>query len=100
MNKTSNILTENDVNYAAKLARLSLTKKDIIVFQKQLSDIINLVNQLRKVETKDVIPTSQVTRLENILREDFIKPSLTQKEALANAPKKYNGYFVVEAIFE
>jgi len=50
--------------------------------------------------TAQVEETSQVTGMENVFREDEIKPSLSQDEVLANAPRKYKGYFVVEAIFE
>lgn len=100
MTKTRVKLSLEEVRHVAKLAGLRLTKDEEIKFQKQLSEIINFVDRLAEVNTKDVVSTSQVTGLENVFREDRITPSMTQEEVLANAPKKYKGYFVTEAIFE
>lgn len=84
----------------AKLAKLDLTQEDLNKFQRQLSDIINFVDQLSAMDTKKVIPTSQVTGLENVFREDEVRPSLSQQEVLANAKRKHKGYFLVDAVFE
>lgn len=100
MTKTKVKLSLEEVRHVAKLAGLRLTKDEEIKFQKQLSEIINFVDKLAEVNTKDVVPTSQVTGLENVFREDRITSSMTQEEVLANSPKKYKGYFVTEAIFE
>lgn len=100
MTKTKVKLSLEEVRHVAKLAGLRLTKDEEIKFQKQLSEIINFVDKLAEVNTKDVVPTSQVTGLENVFREDRITPSMTQEEVLANSPKKYKGYFVTKAIFE
>jgi aspartyl/glutamyl-tRNA(Asn/Gln) amidotransferase C subunit len=49
-----------------------------------------------------VKPASQVTGLENVFREDEVneKDTLTQDQALSNAPRKYSGFFVVDQILE
>lgn len=96
----SSTLSINEVEHVAHLANLGLSKEDILRFQKQLSDILDFVAKLNEIDTKNVIPTSQVTGLENVLREDIVKKSLTQDEVLSNAPRKYKGFFVVDAIFE
>jgi len=36
--------------------------------------------------------------LQNILREDVVQPSLAVEDALANAPERSGGHFVVPAI--
>lgn len=87
-----------DVNHVAKLANLPLKQEEKEKFEKQLSDTIDYVNQLSEIDTKDVEPTSQVTGLENVTREDEPRPSLSQEEALNNAKSKYNGLFKVKAI--
>ena len=97
-NKSS--VTEKDIKHIAELAKLKLTQEDLNNFQKQLSDIIAFVDQLSTMDTKKIVPTSQVTGLENIFREDVVKPSLSQNEVLANTKRKYKGYFLVDAIFE
>ena len=61
-----------------------------------ITKVLNLVSKLKQVDTKNVVPTSQVTGLINVLREDVIDSTrtLTQEEALSNAKKQLNGFFV------
>jgi aspartyl-tRNA(Asn)/glutamyl-tRNA(Gln) amidotransferase subunit C len=91
-------LTLSDVQHVAKLANLPLTDKQLKTFQTQLSDIINYVNQLQEVGTTGVELTSQATGLTNVLREDKVTKSLTQAQALSNAPKTQNDYIQVPGI--
>lgn len=100
MKKQKKILTIEKVKHVAMLAKLGLSDADISKFQKQLLEIVEFVGKVSEVNTKNVEPTSQVTGLENIFREDKVKPSFSQEEVLANAPRKYKGYFVVKAILE
>ncbi len=89
-----------DVSHIAKLANLPLSSTEKTKFKKQLEETLEYVEGLNEVETKNIEPTSQVTGLENITREDTAKPSLSQNEALSNARSKHNGFFKVKAIFE
>lgn len=93
------ILSEAKVKHIAKLAKLTLTEEEIKKFQKQLSEIINYVDQLSQVDTKNVVPTSQVTGLTNITRKDESSVSFTQEKSLANTKNQHNGFFKVGAIF-
>lgn len=94
--------TLEDVKHAAKLAKLELTPQEEKKLAPQLVDILNYVSQLQEVPTGDVEPTSQVTGLVNVFREDEIEISrtLTQEQALSNAPASHNGFVKVKAIFE
>lgn len=87
-----------DVSHVAKLANLPLSPFEKNKFEKQLSEILNYVEKLKEVDTKNVETTSQVTGLENITREDNTTPSLTQSEALVNAKNQHNGFIKVKAI--
>lgn len=87
-----------DVVHIAKLANLPITPKEKEKFEKQLSETLSYVNKLNSINTKNVEPTSQVTGLENVMREDKANPSLTQEEVLSNTKSKYNGLFKVKAI--
>ena len=89
-----------DVPYVAKLANLKLNEKETIRFGKQLSEILNYVEKLKEADTTSVETTSQVTGLENILRKDEAKPSLSQEETLSNAKSQHNGFFKVKAVLE
>ena len=93
-------MTEEEIKHVAKLANLDISDKEIEKFKKQLEETIEYINHLSEVKTLGVTPTSQVTGLENIFREDNIKPSLSQEEALKNSQKTYKGYFVVKKIWD
>jgi len=88
-----------NVSHVAKLANLPLSSEEKNKFEKQLEETITYVGELNKVDTKGIEPTSQVTGLENITREDVAKPSLSQDETLSNTKSKHNGFFKVKAIF-
>jgi aspartyl-tRNA(Asn)/glutamyl-tRNA(Gln) amidotransferase subunit C len=88
-----------NVPHVAKLANLPLNNDEEIKFVKQLDQTLAYVEELNDVDTKNVEPTSQVTGLENVTREDVAKPSFTQEQALANTKSKHNGFFKVNAIF-
>lgn len=89
-----------DVKKVAKLANLPLTSEEEKKFENQLSDILQYVEVLNKVDTKDVRETSQVTGLENVSRSDETTPSLTQDEALSGTDSQHNGMFKVSAVLE
>lgn len=88
------------VKHISGLARLPIKEEDLVKFQKELTAILELFDKLKKIDTEGVIPTNQVAGLENVFREDEVRPSLPQKTVLTNAPKTHNGYFVVESIFD
>lgn len=89
-----------NVPHVAKLANLPLTEKEIEKFEKQLSAVLQYIEKLNEVDTKNVQPTSQVTGLENITRQDAAKPSLSQSDALSNTKEQHNGMFQVAGILD
>jgi aspartyl-tRNA(Asn)/glutamyl-tRNA(Gln) amidotransferase subunit C len=89
-----------DVSHIAKLANLPLTKEEKEKLGKQLDETLEHIASLQKIDTKNIEPTSQVTGLENVTREDIVTPSLSQKEALQNARDMHKGYIKVKAIIE
>lgn len=93
-------LTSKDVKHVAKLANLELSQKEVEKFSKQLSSVVSFIDALKKVDVEGVVPTSQTTGLKNVMREDELDPKvgLTQKEALSDANKTHNGYFVTKRL--
>lgn len=89
-----------DVNHVAKLANLTLTEAEKKKLESQLGETVEYVEELDEVKTEGFEPVSQVTGLENVLRYDSVKPSLSQEEALQNAKSTYNGFFKVKGILE
>ena len=64
------MITPEQVKHIAKLARLGLEEQDVEKFSRQLSSIMDYMEKLSEVKVSDVQPTSQVTGLQNVLRED------------------------------
>lgn len=92
-------LSKEEVSHIAKLAKLSLDPNELLIFQKQLSETLDYINVLKSLNTKKEKPTYQVTGLVNRFRDDLVKPSLSQKQALRGAGKTYKGYFLVPSVF-
>lgn len=93
-------LTLDDVKHTALLANLPLKDEELPLLKEQLSSIVSYVDELSEVNTDDVVPTSQTTGLENVMREDEIDATriLTQDEGLSGTEKVHNGYFVVDMV--
>lgn len=98
--KTKDQKLEIDIEQIAKLANLKLTKAESEEFSPQLSEIVAYISKLNEVDTEKIEPIGHIAGLDNITRDDTTRPSLSQEEALANAPKTHNGFFQVDAIFE
>lgn len=86
-----------DVKHVAKLANLPLTSEEEEKYSEQLSQILDYMEQLNQVDTSNVEPTFNVSGQNNVMREDETEPSLSQEEALQNAPNKEDGPPVGEA---
>jgi aspartyl-tRNA(Asn)/glutamyl-tRNA(Gln) amidotransferase subunit C len=87
-----------DVEYAAKLAKLEFSREEKIKLQRELDKIVKHVDQLKELDTVNVPVTSHVVSLRNVIREDEILPSLSPDQALANAPRKKDGFFRVPKV--
>ena len=93
-------LTREEVEHVARLAHVGMSEQEIERFRTQLSEILDYFEILKKVDTDGVPPTSQALPLANVTRPDEPRPSLTQDEALANAPLRSDGYFRVRKVLE
>lgn len=93
-------VTREDVENVALLSRLSIDEKDMDKNIQELSDFLEYVDILQQVDTENVAPTAHVLPIQNVFREDVVKPSLNRDLALSNAPEQENGYFRVPKIVE
>ena len=93
-------ITRKDVESVALLTRLEIPESDIETVTKQLDAILEYVDVLNKVDTKDVQPTAHVLPLKNVMRADEARTSLPRELALSNAPEQEDGYFKVPKIVE
>jgi len=93
-------LSRDQVRHVALLARLGLEPGDEEFYAEQLSGILGHIDRLQELDTANIPPTAQVVEIAIRLRDDEPRPSLSQEEALANAPAAVDGFFRVPAIQE
>ena len=93
-------LTRADVEKVAYLARLGLTDDELARLEGQLNHILDQYAILAELPTDDIPPTAQTIELENILREDVVRPSLPLDAVVGNAPARQGDYIVVPAILD
>ena len=93
-------LTPEQVGWVAHLARLELSPADRDTLARQLSAILDYVDQLRQVNTEGVEPLAHPLKVHNIFRADEPRPSLPVDEALANAPDRRGDFFGVPAVLD
>lgn len=89
-----------DIKYVARLARLELSSQEEETLGAQLGNIIGYIAKLKEVNVDGVEPTSHAVPLVNVTRPDEVAPSLSNAEALQNAPASGGGLFVVPKIVE
>ena len=95
-------ITEKDIEKIAQLAHLEITREQLHVFAPQMAEIVSYVEQLKEVDTKNVVPatgglTPEGERTDSA-REDVVKASLGQKIALEEAPDAASGHFRVPKV--
>ena len=91
-----------DVKKIAKLAHLEITDEEVSVYEPQMNEIVSYVEQLNELNTSDVepaigglTPEGETTAAD---RDDDIAPSLSQEEALDQAPSAVEGHFRVPKV--
>lgn len=94
------MISREDVEHVARLARLGLTDAEIDRMQGQLNRILEAIGQLQSVDTSTVHATAQVIALENVMRDDLPRPGLSRDAALANAPLREGGHLRVPVVLE
>lgn len=93
-------LTAEQVRWVAHLARLELTDAEVETMTRQLSSIVDYVNQLQEVNTDGVEPLAHALDLHNVFRADEPAPSLPVAAALANAPDRRGDFYGVPAVLD
>ncbi|MDY6791462.1 MAG: Asp-tRNA(Asn)/Glu-tRNA(Gln) amidotransferase subunit GatC [Thermodesulfobacteriota bacterium] len=91
-------ISKEEVLHVAELARLELDEESIDRFAGQIGEILEYVDTLNQLDTKDISPTSHAIFLNNAFRQDEERKHLDNDEALANAPEKEDGGFIVPKV--
>jgi len=95
-------IKEEDVQKIAELAHMEISLDDLKIFAPQMADIVNYVEQLNGLSTRDVAPAlgglTPEGEATDSTRDDALEPSLGAKVALAEAPDPASGHFRVPKI--
>lgn len=97
--KSTNI-TNEEISHLASLANLSLTESEKEKFKNQFSETLDYVENLKELDTDNVSDNSYIFDVENVNFEDKEDNARTfsQSDALKNAKRKTDSYFIVEKI--
>ena len=80
------MISEDDVRYVAKLARLRIEQDEAVRMTGELARILAHVDKMSELDLADVSPTAHVLDVVNVTREDRERPGLSREDALRNAP--------------
>ena len=92
------MLTREDVEKVALLARLQLTDDELDLMTAQLGQIVGYVEQLNELDTDEVDPLAHAVEVTDVFRRDELHESLARDAALANAPKTDGECYLVPAV--
>lgn len=93
-------VTEKDLETVASLSRLKIREEEKSTSLKDLNAIVTYVEKLQQIDTFSVEPTTYARPMQNVFRDDIVKPSLDRDLALSNAPEQDDGYFRVPRVLE
>ncbi len=93
-------LTQDDVKKIAHLARLSISDADIPAYEKELSNILGLVEQMNAVDTSDVSPMAHPLDMAQRLRDDVVTEENHRDEYQSIAPSTEKGLYLVPQVIE
>lgn len=94
------MVTDKDIEYVARLAKLKLSDEEKERLVSQMGDIVEFANNINKLNTDGVEPTEHILKVQNVFREDEVKESYSRDEILKNAPKKEAGCLVVPSVVQ
>lgn len=93
-------ITNEHIKKVADAVRIEISDEEAAKYTDEISSVIEYANILGELNTDDVKPTTHGIVLGNVLRKDQPKQSITQEDALQNAPDQEDGHFKVPSIME
>ena len=93
-------ITREEVEHVAYLARLGLTDEEKGRLAEQLSNILDAMRAIDRLDTSAILPTAQVIPLRNVMRADEVRPSSDREAILENAPRREGDFFLVPPVLE
>lgn len=93
-------ISKEQALHTANLATLAISEEEAEMFSNQLTEIITFTEKIQNINTEGVKRTIYGNDNDNVLREDKAIRTITQEEALKNAPSQENGQFKVPSIMD
>ncbi len=93
-------LTNADIKKIARLAKLSIKDEDFSIYQENLSNILNLVEQMNRVDTTHIAPVAHPFSLKQRLRADIVTETNQRELFQSNAPTVEAGLYLVPKVIE
>ncbi len=96
----ANIISDETIEYVGILAKLELNDKEKEQAKKDMGNMLDYIDKLGELDTKDVEPMSHVFSVNNVFREDIVTNDDDRENILLNAPDQKDGMFNVPKTFE
>jgi aspartyl-tRNA(Asn)/glutamyl-tRNA(Gln) amidotransferase subunit C len=93
-------IDKETVEKVAHLARLELAEEEKEKMIEDMSKILDFMAKLNEIDTSGIEPLVYMTNESNVVRQDVVKQEITHEEALLNAPKHDEDYFLVAKVIE
>jgi len=93
-------ITDETVDHIAHLSRLEFEGEQKEAIRADLERIITFMDKLQEVDTENVEPLVFMSSEINRLRDDVPERTLTQEQALKNAPKRDSDYFRIPKVLD
>lgn len=91
-------VTKKEVEKIAELARLKFSDEELESFTPQMNEILSYMDKLNELDTENVKPLSHPVEQTNVFRDDIVKSSISNQDALKNAPAKDDVHFKVPKV--
>ena len=93
-------IDKNTVKHISKLARISLDENNVDSLAKDLTSIMNFIENLNKLNTDKTVPLTSIINASLKSRKDEVKDGEMREQILKNSPEKNEEFFVVPKVIE
>jgi aspartyl-tRNA(Asn)/glutamyl-tRNA(Gln) amidotransferase subunit C len=93
-------INEATIDKLAGLARLKFNETEKVQIKTDLQNMISLVEKMNELDTENIEPLLHMSSNVNTMREDIVQGSITNNDALQNAKKHNEPYFIVPTVIK
>lgn len=93
------MITKDEVKHIAELARIGISEKDVEKFSRDLSAVLNWVEELKKADVEKISEVEHISGMENSLKEDKVEKFAKVEKIIELFPEKKERYDKVKSIF-